>query len=281
MNIFLLIGLIIGFGGVILGYLGDEGVLSALLKPTSAAIVFGGTIGFVLMSFPLSFLKQVPAAIKLILFHKKKDYDAVINQLFDLANIARRDGILTMESEAEKVSDPFIKKGLIFVADGVESEYLKTVLEHEIEAITNEYEKGAKVFEGAGGVGPAMGVLGTVMGMVSVLREMGTDMEELGSKIATAFIATMYGVGSANLLFLPLSSHIRNCAEEEAAYYELIIEGLLCILEGEYPAKMRDMLRAKVGELQQSKESLRRPERSEKAEKPAKPGKPGKTKRVA
>jgi chemotaxis protein MotA len=246
-NFFLVLGLLIGFGGVLYGYVGDEGVLSSLLKPTSASIVFGGTIGFVLLSYPLSFLRQVPGALKMILIRKKKNYTEVIELLYNVANVARRDGILTMEAEAEKISDPFIKRGLLYVADGVDPEFLREVLESEIEAKTGEYEKAAKVLEGAGGVSPAMGVLGTVMGMVSILREMGTDMEELGAKIATAFIATMYGVGTANLLLLPLGGHIKNRAQEDAAYMQLIVKGLTSILEGEYPSRMRDNLYASVG----------------------------------
>lgn len=253
MNIFAIIGLIIGFGGVLLGYIGDEGVLSALLKPTAAYIVFGGTIGFTLISFPLSYLKQLPKALKLAFFPKKRDYNAIIDQLYDLANVARKDGILAMQSEADKVSDPFIKKGLLFVADGVESEYLRKVLEQEIEAKTEEYERGAKVLEGAGGVAPACGVLGTVMGMVSILRSMGADMDALGAKIATAFIATMYGVGSANLLWLPLGNQIKNAAAMEAAYFEVIEEGLINILEGEYPARMKESLLTKIGQLEEEK----------------------------
>lgn len=248
MNIFLIIGLLLGFGGVIYGYVGDEGVLSALLKPTAASIVFGGTFGFMLLSFPLSYIKQIPKAFKMIFFRKKKNYGQIIDLLFNLANIARRDGILAMEAEAEKIKDPFIKKGLLYVADGVEPEFLKELLENEIEAKKSEYERAAKVMEGAGGVAPAMGVLGTVMGMVSILREMGADMEALGGKIATAFIATMYGVGSANLLWLPLGGHIKNCAEEDAEYMNLIVTGLLSILEGEYPARMRDNLLASIGD---------------------------------
>lgn len=249
MNIFLIIGLVVGFGGVIYGYVGDEGVLSALLRPTAAAIVFGGTFGFLLISFPVSYLKQIPKGLKMIFFRKKKDYAQVIDLLYNLANVARRDGILAMEAEAEKIKDPFIKKGLLYVADGVEPDFLKEVLENEIEASARDMERAAKCLEGAGGVAPACGVLGTVMGMVSILREMGGDTAELGGKIATAFIATMYGVGSANLLWLPLGAHVKNCANEDEEYMNLIVTGLLSILEGEYPARMRDNLMAVVGEI--------------------------------
>lgn len=253
MNIFLIIGLLVGFGGVIYGYIGDEGVLSALVKPTSASIVFGGTIGFMLISFPLTYIKQIPSALKAIFFRKKKNYGQVIDLLYNLANVARRDGILAMEAEAEKINDPFIKKGLLYVADGVEPEFLKEVLENEIEAKVGEMERAAKVFEGAGGVSPAMGVLGTVMGMVSILRDMGSDMNKLGQKIATAFIATMYGVATANLVWLPLGGHIKHCAQEDAEYMNLIVTGLLSILEGEYPARMKDNLLAVVGGIKDSK----------------------------
>jgi chemotaxis protein MotA len=254
MNIFLIVGLLLGFGGVVYGYLGDEGVLSALVRPTAASIVFGGTFGFIFLSFPLSYIKQVPKALKMIFFRKKKNYAEVIELLYNLANVARRDGILAMEAEAEKIKDPFIKKGLLYVADGVEPEFLKEVLENEIEAKTGEYERGAKVMEGAGGVSPAMGVLGTVMGMVSILRDMGGDTAALGAKISTAFIATMYGVGSANLLWLPLAGHIKNCAAEDEEYMGLIVTGLLSILEGEYPARMKDNLMAVIGGLQDGKD---------------------------
>lgn len=253
MNIFLILGIIIGFGGVLFGYMEDGGVLSSLLKPSSASIVFGGSIGFMLIAFPFSYIKRVPAAFKLIFFRKKRNYNDAIDMLYSLATAARKDGLLAMESEAAKVDDPFIKKGLGYIADGVDPEFLKTVLEHAIEAQTEEYEQAAKVFEGVGGVAPAMGVLGTVMGMVSILREMGSDMEELGAKIATAFIATMYGVGSANLLWLPLGGQIKLVAEEEAAYLGLIEEGLLYILKGEYPSRMKDSLLAKAGEIEERK----------------------------
>ena len=105
MNIFLIIGLLLGFGGVIYGFVADEGVLSSLLRPTAASIVFGGTFGFVLLSFPISYIKQVPKALKMIFFRKKKKYGQVIDLLYNLANVARRDGILAMEAEAEKITE--------------------------------------------------------------------------------------------------------------------------------------------------------------------------------
>ena len=247
MNILIILGLIVSFGGVVFGFMVDGGVLSSLVKISSMSIVFGGSIGFGLVSYPMSFLREIPAALKLMLFGGKRNYAKTIDQLVEIGKSARAEGMLVLESKAQDVKDPLIKKGLLLISDGVEPEYLKRVLDHTIEATTSSYERAAKVFEGIGGASPAMGVLGTVMGMVSILREMGTDMDALGAKIATAFIATMYGVGSANLLWLPLGNNIKLCAAREQEYYEMVVEGLMSILEGENPSKMKENLLAMAG----------------------------------
>jgi chemotaxis protein MotA len=209
--------------------------------------VLGGALGYILLGFPLNVLTQFPRSIKFILFRKKKDYAGLIDKLYNLANIARREGILSMEAEAEKIDDPFIKKGLLYVADGVEPEFLKEVLENEIAARTRDITAAAKVCDAGGAVCPAMGLIGTVIGMVNILLNLTADMSVLGISVGTAFLTTFYGVFLANVFFLPLASHIRLCAEEEASYMQLIVTGLLSILEGEYPARMRDNLIAEIG----------------------------------
>lgn len=152
--------------------------------------------------------------MKLAFFTKKKDVGELIELMVQIAIIARQSGLLALETEAEKYDNPVLKKGMSFIADGVSPEYLKQTLEAECEVMLNDYEAGASVFEQMGGAAPTLGVLGTVMGMVSILRDMNADMASLGGKIATAFIATMYGVGSANLLWLP-AAQIKANAEEE------------------------------------------------------------------
>jgi chemotaxis protein MotA len=169
-----------------------------------------------------------------------------VDQLYDLANTARREGLLAMEVEASKIEDPFTQTGLTLLADCVKPEYLQDVLESQIDAKDHEYEEAAAVFEGMGGAGPAMGVLGTVMGMISILRDM-SDMDSLGGKIASAFIATMLGVGSANLLFLPLAAHIKAIAAQEREYREVIIDGLLLIQDGMPPKRLQEKLYARIG----------------------------------
>ncbi|MBP1737605.1 MAG: MotA/TolQ/ExbB proton channel [Oscillospiraceae bacterium] len=246
MNIAYLIGIIVGFGGIVFGYLEEEGVLSSLIKISAAAIVFGGTFGIMFMGNPMSRVKQIPKAVRVVFTYKPRNYGALVDQLFEIANIARRDGLLALEAAAEKSEDAFIQKGLNFLADGVEPDFLRDVLSSEIDAKDRELEGAAAVFEGMGGTAPTMGVLGTVMGMVSILRDM-SDMDTLGGKIATAFIATMYGVGSANLLWLPMASHIKSVMEMEREYFEVIIDGLLLIQDGVAPSRLRESLEARIG----------------------------------
>ncbi len=256
MNILVILGMIIGFGGVVFGYLEDDGALSALVKISSLSIVFGGTFGIALVANPLARIKKIPAALKLILFNKKPDIGALINLIMEVSIIARRDGLLALETESGKFDNPVLKKGLAYIADGINPERLRQNLYAESEAILGEFDDAAKVFENMGGTAPTMGVLGTVMGMVSILRDMGSDMDALGGKIATAFIATMYGVGSANLLWLPIASHIKAAAEAQNEYYKIMIEGLLSIQAGEYPSRIKEYLIAMSGPETSKKLSL-------------------------
>ncbi len=248
MNIFVLLGILVGFGGIITGYLIDGGALASLVRPSSAAIVFGGTFGYALLSYPMSHMKKIPRCLKRVIFSKHYDYTGIVETIYNLATIARKEGILALEAEAEKTDDPFIKKGLNYIADVVEPEFLENILDSEIEGRVREYEEAAGVLEGMGGCAPTMGVLGTVMGMVSILRNMGGDMAELGAEIATAFIATFYGVGSANMLWLPMASHIKKLAEEEVAFFTVVKDGLLAIQAGEYPARIKASLISQIGD---------------------------------
>ena len=251
MNIFLILGAIIGFGGVIYGYSAEGGSLINLLKAPALSIVLGGTFGVALIAFPLNNIKRIPSALKKILLSRRHNYDQLVEMLCDIANKARKDGLLSLESEADKIKDPFIKKGLGYIADGVDPEFLRKVLNNEIETAYRNLEAAAKVFEGMGGTSPTMGVLGTVMGMVTVLGHMGSDTSKIGESIAGAFVATMYGVGFANLIWLPLGSHIKVVAEHETEYQEVVLEGLMAIQSGEPSSRLRDRLYAKIGNVKQ------------------------------
>lgn len=249
MNILAIIGMLLGFAGVIAGYMLDEGVLGALIKLPAVCTVIVGTLAIGLVANPSSRLKKIPAAIKLAFFSKKPDTGKLIDSIIEISVIARKSGLLALEAESQKYDNPVLKKGLNYLADGVPPERLKMNLEAESDAMYEEYEEAAKVFEGLGGTSPTMGVLGTVMGMVSILKELGGDggMDTLGAKIASAFIATMYGVGLANLVYLPIGSHIKAAAEEQSNYYRVMIEGLVSIQAGEYPTRIKEYLMALSG----------------------------------
>jgi chemotaxis protein MotA len=252
MNITLILGLIVALGGIVGGFIVEKGSLASLWQVSAFFIIFGGTIGITFIAFPLNNIKRIPGALKLIMFHKKHNYNQVIELLCDVANRARKDGLLSLEAEAEKVDDLFIKEGLGYIADGVDPEFLKKMLQNVIETQQKKYESAAAVFEGMGGTAPTMGVLGTVMGMVNVLKNMSGDTGELGKSIATAFVATLYGIGSANLIWLPIGGHIKVVTEEERDYMEIILEGLMAIQSGEPSSRLRDRLNARI--LEQEKE---------------------------
>lgn len=242
MDIWVIIGLVVGLGGILTGYVIDDGVLSALVRPSPLLIVFGGTFGAVIASFPLSELKKLGPAFKVIFKTKQYNEVDIINQLAEMSEKARKDGLLSLEQDAQNNENELIKKGLALVVDGIETEVIKDILIRETQLRESIYESSAKIFEAAGGFGPTMGVLGTVMGMVSILGSMDEDPGGLGVKIATAFLATMLGVGSANIIYIPFANRIKAKAEREKMINDLIIEGLLSIQAGENPRIIKEKL---------------------------------------
>ena len=241
MDITSLLGLLIGFGGLLFGYLLEGGSVRALWGTSAFMIIAGGTIGSVALSFPLSDLKKVPSLFKKIFTEKKLNDQDMINILADLADKARKDGLLVLEQEVEKIDIPLLKKGLGLVVDGIDGETIKDILAREIFLFDIKVKEGAEIFETAGGFAPTMGIIGTVMGLISVLGNLASP-EELGESIAAAFIATLYGVGSANLLFLPFGKKLKVKGKKEKMVNELIVEGLLSIQAGENPRVLREKL---------------------------------------
>ncbi|MCX8129563.1 MAG: MotA/TolQ/ExbB proton channel family protein [Clostridia bacterium] len=246
MDLGAIIGLVMAFMGLILGFLIEAkfqfGNLAGLISTPAAAIVFLGTIGAVMLSFPMSELKKIPGAMKTIFTIKNYNEIDIINQLAELSEKARKDGLLSLEQDAQNNENELIKKGLALVVDGIETEVIKDILERETELRGHIHESAAKIFEAAGGFSPTMGVLGTVAGMVNILGHMGGDTTELGHMIATAFVATLYGVLFANAVYLPFASRIKSKAEREAMINDLIIEGLLSIQAGENPRIIKEKL---------------------------------------
>lgn len=246
MDIGSLLGLIIGFGGILIGFVMESGwnfgAIANLIQAQAASIVIGGTIGAVILNFPLDEVKKIPAALKMIFTKSETDVVAIIRKMIEFAEKSRKEGLLSLEQEAQSNSNPLIKKGLSLVVDGIESETVRDILDIDKELRTGMMEKTIKIFEAAGGYSPTMGVIGTVMGMVNILGNMGADTNELAKSIATAFIATFYGVMLANIVYLPMAGRLKAKAEQDALTDDLIIEGLLSIQHGDNPRVIKEKL---------------------------------------
>lgn len=236
-------GIIIAVGSLILAFTMDGGAISALIRPTAALIVFGGTIGATTICFSMQELKTVPKLLKIALFQKLPDEVVLIEQIVDMSDKVRREGILYLEKQLDQFEDGFMRKGIQLVVDGTDPELVRMIMETEFYAIQERHNLGSGIFEAAGGYAPTMGIIGTVMGLVQVLGNLESP-ETLGPAIALAFIATLYGIGSANILWLPIAAKLRNFSKKEDMLRELMLEGILSIQAGYNPVLVRERLTA-------------------------------------
>jgi chemotaxis protein MotA len=240
-------GIIFALGMILGGQVLEGGHVSSILQLTAAMIIFGGTIGAVLVSFPLNeFMRAMKLGVSGALLQKKSDVKQILDQVVDLAGVARRDGVLALEQRLPELKDPFLRRAVGFIVDGVDATVARDALET---AIMHEYEEGAvgaKVFEAMGGYAPTIGILGAVLGLIHVMENL-NDPSKLGGGIATAFVATVYGVGSANLLFLPIGNKIKRKLAFEKERRVLIAEAALSIQAGLNPRVLREKLLAYAG----------------------------------
>jgi chemotaxis protein MotA len=241
MDILTILGLIFGFGAVIGGQVLEGGSLHSITQFTAAIIVFGGTIGAVMVNYPLHTFVLALKNARLAIFSRGADPRTIIKYISELAAIARKDGLLALESKVRKTQDPFLKKGLQLVVDGTEPKLTREILEIEMAYSEEYHHASAKVFESAGGYAPTIGILGAVLGLIHVMENL-ADPSKLGAGIAVAFVATVYGVGSANLLYLPLAGKLKLKMREESIIKELIVEGLISLSEGENPRRVEEKL---------------------------------------
>lgn len=252
MDLIALLGLIIGLGAIIVGNLVEGGTTGHLVQIAAAVIVFGGTFGAVLLSYPLKDLKIAINSLKLIFFNKKLSYEDTTDTILELLILARRRGLLALQNELENVKDPFLKRGLTYIVDGLNGDLIREALEREILVYEDMMKRASKVFESAGGYAPTIGIIGAILGLIHVLKNV-TDPTKIGIGIATAFVATIYGVGSANLIFIPISKRIINKIEEEVILMELMIEGILGIEAGMNPYYLRAKLESFIRERQKER----------------------------
>ena len=237
-----IIFLVFGLAAIVMAFVIEGGSPLALLGLTPFMIVFGGVIGATGLTVPLDDLKAAIGAIPIALKGRKSDPVALINYLNEMSVKARKDGLLSLEAETQNESvDPFLRLGLSQLVDGVHSEEVRATLEFELNTMMERHATRSKVFESAGGYAPTMGIIGTVMGLVHILANL-SDPDSLGPLIAAAFLATLYGISSANLLFLPLGGRLKAQNEEEVLEKSMIIEGIMSIQKGDSPVQMKRML---------------------------------------
>lgn len=235
MDIVILGGLVIAFVSLIVGFLLEGGAITALLQLSAAIIVFGGTIGAVAVSFPGDVLKKFPKVIKIAFQKRESNIAKNIVYFKNISTKTRKEGLLSIEAEiSEGNVDPFIKQGLQLVVDGIEQSTVESIMETKLEQIVERHEDGMELFSAAGGYAPTMGIIGTVMGLVQVVSNL-SDPTVLGPKIASAFMATLYGIGSANLFWLPIANKLKMLDKQEINEKQMIIEAILLIQQGVNP----------------------------------------------
>lgn len=240
-----IIGITLGVAAIVAGNVLEGGNVGSIVQGTAAAIVFGGTLGATLLSFPFSDVRRAAASLKGVFFGGRPDPDPVIRRIVDFAVTGRRNGLVALEPEVEGIEDVFFRRAIRLSIDGMNPKLLRETLEREIATYEDEKRRVAKVYETAGGFAPTVGILGAVLGLIHVMENL-TDPSKLGAGIAVAFVATIYGVGSANLVLLPLSKKLNNRLNDELCQREMILEGVLGIQSGVNPYYLEQRLRSFV-----------------------------------
>lgn len=237
------LGLILAMVALVSAFLLEGGKVTALIQVTAALIVFGGTVAVILISTPSSLTRKIPLLLKIALFDRKFDYQSTIDTLYRFAEMSRKEGILSLEKELSKEHSPFMKRGLTMLVDGMSDKDIRDVLDLELSYTEKRHARGSSVFSNAGTFAPALGITGTVMGLVQVLSHM-DDPSTLGHSISVAFIATLYGVASANILWLPISIKLKALSKEEILQNEIILEGIASIASGQTPKLISEKLQS-------------------------------------
>jgi chemotaxis protein MotA len=227
-------GVILAIAGIVAGLLIEGGNLGQILQPTAALIVFGGTLGAVLLQFPLTTVIAAFRSLTDVFAAPRKQDAQLIRLLITFANKARRNGVVSLDADLQSIQDRFLKQTLMLAVDGTEPAELRKIMHVSLESITEDEERLPAVFESAGGFSPTIGILGAVLGLIQVMQHL-EDIGGVGRGIAVAFVATIYGVGAANLFFLPFAGKMRIRIRDGHRRREMTLEGVISILEGMNP----------------------------------------------
>ena len=240
-----LIGLFLGLGAIIVGHVAEGGYLSSLVQPAAFLIVVGGTAGAILLQSPLRVFLGGMKMVKWVFVPPPVRHERTIGLIVEWSFLARREGLLALDRQSKEVEDPFIRHGLQMLVDGVEPGSLRESLEIEADAWATQMRQYARVWESAGGYSPTIGILGAVLGLIHVMENL-SDPTRLGSGIAVAFVATIYGVGLANLVLLPVYKKLLSHVGALASSREMIIDGLLGIANGDNPRIIENRMRGYI-----------------------------------
>ena len=242
MDISSLVGIIIAFVALLSGMMLKGVGLDALLNPAAILIIIFGTIAAVTIAFPMKELKRVPKLFKILFTETKLASDIELIKMFSQwADLARREGLLALESKASEVEDPFLRNGLTLAIDGQNADYIRDVLSEEVEALEERHLSGATIFSQAGTYAPTLGVLGAVIGLIAALKDM-NDIEKLGYAISAAFVATLLGIFTGYVLWHPFANKLKRKSAAEVRQKRMMIEGILSVLEGEAPRVIEQKL---------------------------------------
>ena len=241
MKVSSLIGLVVGLAALYLGATLEGSNPLAVLNLPAMLIVLGGTLGATIMGTSFEAVKAIPMQYKRIFMSEAPDLNAKVTELVGYAEAARRDGLLALDEVTNSIEDPFTKKGLQLVVDGTDPDLVADILESENDAMRKRHAAAVQPFEKAGGYAPTMGIIGTVFGLVHVLGNL-DQPATLGPMIAAAFIATLLGVASANVVFLPAGARLKQLSQEELHARSLIVEGILSIQAGDNPRVVQEKL---------------------------------------
>jgi chemotaxis protein MotA len=250
MDLATILGLVLAFAAILGGQALEGGHIGSIVQITAALIVIGGTFGACLVQFPLGIAVSSFKAITRAFLDPKINNRAIISELVRFANKARKEGIISLEAEILEASDTFLKRALTMAVDGVEPKILRETMEMEIGNMEEEAEHPVKFWEAAGGYSPTIGILGAVLGLIHVMENL-SDPSKLGGGIAVAFVATVYGVGLANLVYLPIAGKLKLRAKAQLVGKEIMLVGVISILEGENPRLIEDKLKSYLSQKEQ------------------------------
>jgi chemotaxis protein MotA len=238
MDITTIFGLILGIGAVLVSFLMEGGHISSLIQIPAMIIVIFGTFGAASITMSFNQLTGLPKLLRIVLFEKKLNPQQLIDLIYDLAQKSRKNGLLSLEKELTTIGDTFLKKAIQLAIDGFETNKIREILEIEMSYIEERHKVGSAFFQKLGGFSPTLGIIGTVLGLVHALGNM-ENSSNMASAIASAFIATLWGVSMANLIYLPISDKLKTKHQDEALYLQIISEGVLSLAMGDNPRVIR------------------------------------------